>query len=274
VNADWRTRYDAAIVAARRAGDLALHYFDTSVPVEWKKDYSPVTQADRETESLIRTTLLKSFPQDGFLGEEHGEQDGTSGFRWIIDPIDGTRSFVRGIPIWATLIGLEYKGEQIAGVVEIPAWRQTYRALKGDGAYRGERRIHVSDVGELKESQMFYSSLSWFILAGRKDEFLELSARTERQRGFGDFYGYLLVAQGSGEIMIEYGTHPWDLAALKPIIEEAGGRFTDWEGHATISRSDTLATNGKVHDAALGLMKPPKPHIAAPSSKKEGDPGD
>src|SRR5437870_995177 len=151
LNPEWRSRYDLAVRAARQAGQLALGYFDTDLTVEWKQDHSPVTVADREAEALLRTTLLGAFPRDGFLGEESGDTPGTSGFRWIIDPIDGTRSFVRGIPIWGTLVGLEYRGEQIAGVVEVPALGLTYRALRGDGAYRNHRRIGVSNVSVLAE---------------------------------------------------------------------------------------------------------------------------
>ena len=255
MNAAWRSRYDAAVAAAKQAGQLALRYFDTGLAVEWKQDHSPVTIADREAETLLRAILLGAFPDDGFLGEEHGEKQGSSGFRWIIDPIDGTRSFVRGIPIWATLVGLEYEGEQIAGVVEVPALGHTYRALRGDGAYRGERRIRVTDVADLKDCLLFYSSLSWFVKAGRQQQFIELAARTQRQRGFGDFYGFVLVAQGSGEIMCEYGVHVWDVAALKPIIEEAGGRYSDWSGRPDVHQPDVLVTNGKVHEEVLGILQ-------------------
>ena len=195
-----------------------------------------------------------AFPDDGFLGEEYGDTPGTSGFRWIIDPIDGTRNFVRGIPIWATLVGLEYQGEQIAGVAEAPGLSMTWRALRGDGAYRDERRIRVSDVSDLSTSMLFYSSLSWFMKAGRQDAFLDLTLKTERQRGFGDFYGYVLVAQGAGEVMVEHGVHAWDIAALKPIVEEAGGRFTDWDGGADITQPDVIVSNGKLHDEVLGIL--------------------
>jgi histidinol-phosphatase len=255
MNPEWRARYDLAVEAARRAGRLALGYFDTDVAVEWKADQSPVTVADREAEGLLRSTLLGKFPHDGFLGEESGDQPGTSGFRWVIDPVDGTRSFVRGVPIWATLVGLEYKGEQIAGIADVPPLGQTYRALRGDGAYRNERRIRVSDISGLAESQLFYSSLSWFIKAGRRDDFLHLVGKTQRQRGFGDFYGFVLVAQGSGELMVEHGCHYWDLAATKAIVEEAGGRFTDWDGHADLSRPDVVASNGRIHDVALRALR-------------------
>jgi histidinol-phosphatase len=255
VDPAWRSRYELAVEAAKDAGKLALGYFDSDVSVEWKADSSPVTRADREAEALLRQRLLGAFPQDGFLGEESGDAPGQSGFHWIIDPIDGTRSFVRGVPVWATLVGLEYQGQQIAGVAELPALGQSYRALRGAGSFRGERRIRVSDVADLSLAQMFYSSLSWFMKAGCKDTFIDLAMRTQRQRGFGDFYGFVLVAQGSGELMVEYGVHAWDVAALKVIVEEAGGRFTDWDGGADIYRPDVLVSNTRLHDVALEILR-------------------
>jgi histidinol-phosphatase len=255
VNRDWSARYETAVDVAQKAGRLALGYFDQGLAVEWKSDQSPVTIADRETERLLRKSLLDAFPQDGFLGEESGEHDGNSGFRWIIDPIDGTRSFVRNIPIWATLVGLEYQNEPIAGVCVLPAMNQTFRALRGDGAYRDDRRIHVSDIVSMSDAMMFYSSISWFVKAGKRDQFLDLAERTQRQRGFGDFYGHILVAQGSGEFMVEHGVHSWDVAALLPIVEEAGGRFTDWNGVRSIHSTDVIASNGRLHDEALRLLR-------------------
>jgi histidinol-phosphatase len=222
--------------------------------VDFKKDLSPVTVADREAEALLREALLGTFPNDAFLGEESGDAPGTTGYRWIIDPIDGTRSFVRGIPIWGTLVGLEYKGEQIAGVADVPAMGLIYRALRGDGAYRGSRRIRVSDISSLDNAQIFYSSLSWFIKAGCQENFLDLAVRTHRQRGFGDFYGFVLVAQGSGELMIEHGVSPWDVASMQAIVEEAGGRFSNWDGSVSIYRRDVVASNGKLHETALKLL--------------------
>lgn len=254
MNADWRNRYDAALDAAQRAGQLALQYFDQGVAVEWKADQSPVTLADRGAEELLRKALLGKFPGDGFLGEEFGDTPGSSGYRWIIDPIDGTRSFVRGIPIWATMIGLDYHGELIAGVVLLPALNQVYRALRGDGAYRDNRKIHVSDVNTLEKAHVYYSSISWFKKVGREQQFLELVNVTERQRGFGDFYGFVMVAQGSGEIMIEHGVHAWDLGALVPIVEEAGGKLTAWDGKLDIEKPDVLATNGLLHAQALRII--------------------
>jgi histidinol-phosphatase len=257
VNPEWRNRYELAVETAQKAGQLAQRYFDGSFTVEWKPDDSPVTVADREAEQLLRQTLLKAFPNDGFLGEEFGDTPGTSGYRWIIDPIDGTRSFVRGIPVWATLVGLEHRDEQIAGIAAAPALGQTYRALRGDGAFRNDRPIRVSDVNDLSQALVFYSSLSWFIKEGHQETFLQMVRRTERTRGFGDFYGFVLVAQGSGELMVEHGVHAWDVAAIKPLIEEAGGRFSDWQGGTSIHRPDVIVSNGKLHDAALAILQMP-----------------
>jgi histidinol-phosphatase len=258
MNPTFAERYHRAIDAARDAGRLALGYFDNNVAVEWKDNDSPVTVADRKAEELLRSRLLGLFPQDAFLGEESGKVTGTSGFRWIIDPIDGTRSFVRGIPLWGTLIGLEYQGSPVAGVCFLPAFGkegQMFHALQGNGAYRDQTRLQVSKVNTLEESQVFYSSLSWFMASGVKEAFLDITMRSQRQRGFGDFYGFMLVAQGSGEMMVEYGVSPWDVAALAPIVEEAGGVFTDWDGNRTIFRPDILASNGVLHESTLKLLR-------------------
>ena len=162
-------------------------------------------------------------------------------------------------PLWATLVGLEYKGELIAGVAYLPAMNQTYRALRGDGAFRDDRPIHVSRVATLQEAHVFYSSITWFARAGREAQFLNLLKQTQRQRGFGDFYGFVLVAQGSGDLMVEHGVHAWDLGALVPLVEEAGGKLTAWDGKLDINKPDVLASNGLVHDAALGILNDDPP---------------
>jgi histidinol-phosphatase len=255
MNPDWRTRYELAMDAARKAGDHARGYYETTVKLEHKADASPVTIADREAEQIIRKLVTQHFPNDGFLGEEFGDQPGTSGFRWVIDPIDGTRSFVRHIPIWATLIGLEYRDEQIGGIAYIPVFNQMYRALRGDGAFVNDRRIRVSDTTKLGVSLMCYSSIRWFQKVGREATFLELVRRTERQRGFGDFYGFTLLAEGACDVMLEHGVHEWDVSALKAIVEEAGGTFTDWNGTPTTKTPDVLATNGKLQSDVLEILK-------------------
>jgi histidinol-phosphatase len=255
MNAEWQTRYELAVEAARIAGDLAQTYYETTFDIERKSDDSPVTVADRQAEQLIRKTVERHFPDDGFLGEEFGDQPGGSGFRWVIDPIDGTKSFIRHVPIWGTLVGLEYKGEQIGGVVYVPVLGQVYRALRGDGAFMNDRRVRVSDVGSLAEAHLCYSSISWFKKAGREKTFFDLVGLTARQRGFGDFYGFVLLAEGACDVMIDHGVHPWDVAALKAIVEEAGGTFTDWTGTPTIHTPDVLASNGMLHAETLGILR-------------------
>ncbi|MGE3807755.1 MAG: inositol monophosphatase [Gemmataceae bacterium] len=260
MNPEWKNRYELAIDAARQAGKLALQYYpdaDSAAfarSIEWKEDMSPVTRADREAEHHLRTTLLGAFPADGFLGEESGDTPGSSGFRWIIDPVDGTRSFVRGIPLWGTLVGLEYQQECIAGVICVPCFDHTYHALRGAGAFRDNQKIHVSNVDQLHKSLIFYSGINWFARAGKWDGFWNLAMKCDRQRGLGDFYGFVLVAQGSGELMVDHGVHIWDVAAIKPLIEEAGGRFSDWDGQPRVDRIDCVASNGLLHEEALRLL--------------------
>jgi histidinol-phosphatase len=251
----WQTRYSAGLEAAKIAGQLALRHFDTNIAVETKADLSPVTVADRDAEQSLRERLGKLFPGDGFLGEEFGDTPGSTGFRWIIDPIDGTRSFIRDIPIWATLVSLEYRSEQIMGICYMPAMNLMYRALRGDGAFRDDRRIHVSDVARLDKALVSYSSLGFFKVAGKQQQFLTMLDRTERSRAYSDFYGFMLVAQGSVDLMVEQGVHIWDVAGLKVIVEEAGGTFTNWDGNPSVDRPDVVASNGKVHAAALEILR-------------------
>ena len=243
------------IEAARAAGQVALSYFDRGVAVEWKTDQSPVTVADREAEQALRARITQAFPGDGFLGEEFGDTASATGYRWIIDPIDGTRSFVRNIPLWATLVGLEYRGEMIAGVAYEPAADRMYRALRGDGCFRDDRRIRVSDVANLGQSLACYSGLDFFVQAGKQQQFMTLLGSIERARGFGDYYGFVLLAQGSCDLMIDHGVHIWDIASLKVLVEEAGGTFTDWDGGADLQRPDCLASNGRVHAEALRILR-------------------
>ncbi len=254
MNAEWRTRYEAAVEVAREAGAIAKAIFNGEFDVEIKADLSPVTIADKNAEAHIRARVQKLFPGDGFLGEEFGDEPSTTGYRWVIDPIDGTKSFVRKVPLWGTLVGLEYRGELIAGAAYIPMMDQMFHALKGNGAYRDATRIRVSDVATLDLAHMCYSSVSWFRDAGKQDAFLDLASAVSRSRGFGDFYGFLLVAQGSFDFMIDTGVHAWDIAALIPIVEEAGGRMTDWDDRFDLHRPDTLASNGKLHGRVLEYL--------------------
>jgi histidinol-phosphatase len=244
----------AAVEAARAAGAVALTYFRGAFDVALKADRTPVTQADREAERVIVETLRRHFPEHGVLGEEFGAA-GNAETRWIIDPIDGTKNFVRRIPLWATLIALEERGEVTVGVVHNPATGDLYAARRGGGAWHNDRRVCVSDVGDLAGAFLVHGGLGVIRRAGRWEGFLRLVDATGRQRGFGDYAGYGLVAAGQAEIYCETDLKPWDLAACRILVEEAGGRFTDWDGRPTIYTGTALATNGRLHDAVLRVLR-------------------
>jgi len=249
---------EAAVEAARAAGQVALKHYGGSVAVMLKPDRSPVTRADREAEQVIVELLGSAFPAYGFLGEEFGAR-GDQTVRWIIDPIDGTRNFVRGLPFWATLIGLEENGEVTLGVIHNPVTGELLHARRGAGAYVGGERIRVSSVDDLARAFLCHASLNLLRPTGYWDGFVRLVDATERQRGFGEYYAYALVARGLAEIAVEADLKPWDLAPIKVLIEEAGGRFTDFEGNSTIYSGTALASNGRLHDTALALLKSPSP---------------
>ena len=243
----------AAIRAARAAGEIALRYYRGGFKVTIKPDQTPVTQADQEAEQAIIAILRRAFPEYGFLGEEFGEQ-GARETRWIIDPVDGTKNFVRHIPVWAVLLALEEKGEVTTGVVLNPVTGDLFTAHRGDGAFHNGERIRVSSSDSLKDAFLIHSSLHLLRARGEWDGFVRLVDTTSRQRGFGDYYGYCLVAEGKAEIYLEADLKPWDLAPMKILVEEAGGRLTDFHGRPTIYDGSVLATNGRLHDEALRLL--------------------
>jgi histidinol-phosphatase len=250
-------RLEVAIAAALAAGEVALRYFRTRLTVDYKGDRSPVTQADRECEQRIVEVLRQGFPEYGIVGEEFGERVGGAGLRWIIDPIDGTKNFIRGVPYFAALIGLEEDGEVTTGVIYAPAVDDLLYAQKGTGAFDRNGRLRVSSVGALRDGTVVFGGLDIFRKAGRWDGFERLVWASGRQRGFGDYFGYTFVARGQAEAMVELDLKPWDLAAIKIIIEEAGGRFTDFTGAATIYGGNALASNGLVHDEITNLLRSP-----------------
>jgi len=244
---------EAALEAARAAGEIAMKYYRGGFEITMKADRTPVTQADREAEQAITTILRRAFPDHGFLGEEFGEQ-GPADRRWIIDPIDGTKNFVRGIPVWAVLIGLEEHGEVTTGVVLNPASGECFWARKGEGAFQDGERLRVSEVGRMGEATLLHSGLNLLHATGYWDGFVRLVDVASRTRGFGDYYGYGLLAQGRAEIYAEVDLKPWDIAAVKILVEEAGGRLTDFAGRPTIYGGTVLASNGRLHDEALRLL--------------------
>jgi histidinol-phosphatase len=245
---------EAAVEAARAAGRIALAYYRTGFEVTLKPDASPVTQADREAEEAIVGLLARAFPDHGFLGEELGAR-GPSDVRWIVDPIDGTRNFVRRIPIWATLIALEEHGEITVGVMHNPVTGDLYTARRGAGAFVNGERLRVSDVADLGRGFFVHAGLGLVRKTPYWDGLLRLVDATDRQRGFGDYLGYALLAEGKAEIYAEVDIKPWDVAACKIVVEEAGGRFTDLDGRSSIYSGTALATNGRLHDPALALLR-------------------
>jgi histidinol-phosphatase len=244
----------AAVQAARAAGEIALRYYRTGFDVTLKADATPVTQADRGAEQAIREVLGRAFPDCGFLGEELGAV-GDQRRRWIVDPIDGTKNFIRRIPVWATLIGLEEDGDVTVGVIHNPVTGELLAARRGGGAWRDGERVRVSSVDDLGEATLLHAGLRLLREAGCWDGFVRLVDATGRQRGFGDYLGYALVAEGKAEIYLETDLKAWDLAACKVIVEEAGGRFTDLAGVPTVHSGTALASNGGLHDAALALLR-------------------
>jgi histidinol-phosphatase len=250
----------AAIDAARAAGRVAMKYYRGGFEITLKPDATPVTQADREAEQAIVEVLRRAFPQHGFLGEEFGGS-GTTDTRWIIDPIDGTKNFVRHIPIWATLIALEEHGEITVGVIHNPVTGDLYTAARGAGAFLNGERLRVSDEGDMGQAYLMHAGLRAARTTRYWDGFMRLVDATDRQRGFGDYIGYCLIAEGKAEIYTEIypeasGLKPWDLAPCKILVEEAGGRFTDLEGRPTIYSGSALATNARLHEGALALLRP------------------
>jgi histidinol-phosphatase len=240
---------DAITVARFRAADLA---------VSSKPDLSLVTDADRAVEQAVRDRLAEWLPSDALLGEEFGSV-GSSARQWVIDPIDGTHNFVRGVPVWATLIGLLTDGEPVLGVVSAPALGQRWWAATGYGAFgraAGEpaRRLRVSRVKTLQDASLSYASLGGWAEIGRLPRLLELIGGLWRSRAFGDFWSYMLVAEGAVDLAAEPALSLWDMAALAPIVTEAGGRFTGLNGVPGVHQGNAAASNGLLHQALLAAL--------------------
>lgn len=240
-------RLEVAIAAAKAGGEVARKYFRTDLAVEQKADQSPVTVADRECERRIVEVLRGAFPDHAILGEELGAQPGTDA-KWIVDPIDGTQSFIRGIPFFATLIGLEEQGVITVGVIYAPATGDLLYAQKGAGAFDQHGPIRVSRVDTLRRSMLVFGGADVLRRAGQWPAYERLVDGSGRQRAYGDYFGYTFVARGQAEAMIEVDVKPWDLAPLQVIVEEAGGRFTDFDGQPTIYSGTAIASNGLIHE--------------------------
>lgn len=249
---DWLPLlHDLADVADR----IALRHFRSPhLAVDTKPDDSPVTVADRGIEEAIRSLAGSRRPDLEIVGEEAGTSGSGGATRLIIDPIDGTRNFVRGVPVFATLLAIEHDGEVVAGLASAPALHQRWHASRGSGAWSGTRRLAVSSVANLDQAHLFHGSVGGHAEGNPLPGVLALAERVARTRGFGDFYQHVLVAEGAGEIAVDPVVQPWDIAALQVIVEEAGGRATTLAGTRDIRGGSLVSSNGRLHDPALAVL--------------------
>lgn len=274
MTAEYTDDVRLAHVIADQVDALTLAKFKSmDFTVESKPDLTPVTDVDRDAEALARGLLNRHRGRDAVLGEEGG-QTGHSSRKWIIDPIDGTKNFVRGVPVWATLIGLMDGDEVVAGLVSAPALQRRWWASKGAGAWTGRslsqgKRINVSRVEDVEDASLSYSSLNGWADRGQFEQFLRLMVSCWRTRAYGDFWSYMLLAEGAVDIAAEPDLEQWDLAALIPIVREAGGTFTGVAGGDPMTEKCAVATNGALHAEVLGALVEPNP---ASSSAREAGP--
>jgi len=242
--------------AAQKGGQKALKYFRKNVQVIKKIDRSPVTRADREAEQVIRGILGKHFPNHQLCGEEYGwDSKSKAEFKWWIDPVDGTRQFIRGIPFWSTLVALEYRGEVVAGVIHLPAMAITLWAAKGQGCFSNGKKAHVSRIPQIKGGTITFGGIRGIVREPYAKGFLNLVSTSYDDRGYGDAFGHLLVATGQVEAMLDPVVKPYDVAAVKICVEEAGGKFTDLKGVKTIYGGNALSSNTFTHSQVLKVVK-------------------
>jgi histidinol phosphatase-like enzyme (inositol monophosphatase family) len=252
---ELRHLLDFAVRLGREAGDITLRHFKGSFVAERKADNSFVTIADREAERSLRANIERAFPQDGILGEEEDEKIGASSRRWIIDPVDGTFSFVHGVPLYAVLIGLEIDGESVLGVVNLPALNELVYAARGLGCFWNGQPARVSATKSLSEALLLATDFGTPEQYGFGRAADALQRQVNARRTWGDAYGHVLVATGRADIMLDPVMNIWDCAALSPIVEEAGGTFTDWQGVRTIHGGNAVSTNGLLFDDVMETIR-------------------
>lgn len=249
----YRELLDVATEAAYIAGRRTLAYFNCGVDVEHKGDDTPVTRADKEAEHVFRDLLAKYFPTHSILGEEHGKTSGDPDYTWIVDPIDGTKSFIHGAPLYGTVVGCLVKNEPTIGAVYLPPLGDMFAAATGLGATWNSRKCQVSNIDKVEEATLLAGSITRAIK--RSDAYEKLADRVRLNRGWGDVFGYMLVASGRAEIMLDPTISIWDIAGVAPIVREAGGFFGNWSGEATIGGPDSCAVNGALSKEVLGILK-------------------
>ena len=250
---DTSTLLEFALDAVWQAGRITLGYFQRSIDEERKADNTPVTIADQQAEQRLRELILKYWPDHGIIGEEYGQSPSSSPYTWIIDPIDGTKSFVAGVPLYSNLLALTDGDRTLIGVANFPALGDTIYAVRGEGCYWNGRRARVSSVDKLAGAVVLTSELNYY---GKRISIWEqMVSRSYVQRTWGDAYGYFLVATGRAEVMLDPAMYVWDAAPFQVIIEEAGGTFTDWKGKATIHNYESMATNGVLFEQVMDVIK-------------------
>ena len=244
---------NVAADAAYTAGRRTLAWYNAGVAIDTKHDNTPVTCADRDGEQMIRQIIGKYFPSHSILGEEHGSVTGDPNYKWIIDPIDGTKSFIHGVPLYGVLIGVEVRSRPCVGAVYLPATDELVLAADGLGCTYNGRAARCSATSDLKDATLLFTSATSLI--SRSDAFETLASKTKLNRGWGDCYGYVMVATGRADIMLDYAINPWDCAPLVPILREAGGRFSTWSGDETIYGKDAFATNAALYEHVLSILR-------------------
>ena len=247
-------------ISARAEAIVMKYFLDDSLQISLKQDQSPVTVADRGAEEFLRGKIGQEFPEDGVMGEEFGEKSGTSGYRWILDPIDGTKSFIHGVPLFGMLIGIQYDEDYAAGICRIPALEEVVYAHRGGGAWwqRGDSRpvaAKIRPTNEMRDALFLFTAVEGFQQIGRFDALEAFSNSCKLSRSWGDCYGHILVATGRADLMVDPLLAEWDGAALMPIIEEAGGIFMDWTGQATVSGGNGISCVPALREAILHVTR-------------------
>ena len=254
-SSELKTLLDFAARLAGEAGDIPQRHFKGSFTAERKADNSFVTIADREAERFLRASIEQTFPDDGILGEEEGEKIGTSQRRWIIDPVDGTYSFVHGVPLYAVLIGLEIDGESVLGAVNLPALNELVYAARGLGCFWNGEPARVSATKSLSEALLLATDFGTAEQYAFGPAAEKLQRQVNARRTWGDAYGHVLVATGRADVMLDPVMNVWDCGALLPLLEEAGGTFTDWRGKRTIHGGNAISTNGLLFDDVMETIR-------------------
>lgn len=252
---ELREVLDFAVESAQLAGEFTLRYFRAGTAHEMKPDNTPVTAVDRGSEQLLRQRIEAQFPKHGIVGEEFGEKRGEVPARWILDPIDGTMSFISGVPLYSVLVGFEWAGEVLAGVIHLPALGESVYAARGRGCQWNGRPARVSDVADLAQARLVVTSTKLVYKHGRGPAFERLREACYTDRGWSDAYGYALLATGRADVVLDPVMALWDTAALMPVVTEAGGTLTDWSGTPTHTAPEAVATNGRLFQAVMAQIR-------------------